>query len=164
MPATLPSNFTPIHAPTAAEMAQIINAITGITNIGVWTSFGGCALTLASTTAITDINGASTSYTKQLASTKSDLLVIAFIGWRVQTAVTAARFYVSINAISTQLALQELDTASAHSQTIGWARITGLGAGGYTPKLQAQKVVNNANQVVIDGNDALGMIIAELPL
>lgn len=160
MSATLPTNWNPNHAPTAAEAAQVLNAITRITNIATaWSESVSVSTTSAS---YIDVTGLSTSYTKNGDSSSSDLLVFVLTGWRTNS-IANARWGVGIGGTDYDVVEFELTTMfNAHIQTVGWVKITGVAAGSYTVQGRVKRK-SGTGTITSDSSDTFALLVIELP-
>lgn len=160
--ATLPTNWLTNHAPTAAEAAQVLSAITRITNISVLRMVPGSPATTGSATYVNLGTGTSLAYTKDGAAAASNLLVfIAATAYRTVTNNSAITIGVNIGGVDTDVAFYTFNALSDHRPVIGFNTITGLAAGAYTVQARVKTVSGTFN---FDTGDQLCMLVAELPL
>jgi hypothetical protein len=162
MPATLPTNFVPDHAPTAAEMAQILNAVFRITNIKIFNSLGGCSLSTTSATYV-DVTNANTSWTKNGGSADSDVAVYMAVDVFSTAVTTVGQLGIGIGGTDSDVKLAYMSQASILAGThVGFTSITGIAAGAYTPKVRARRN-SGAGTVTIDVNCTVSFLVGELP-
>lgn len=162
--ATLPTNWIPDHAPTALELAQVLNAITRITNITVFASAGGCTLSTTSASYV-DITSATTSWTKTAAGSGSTILfAIALDIYPTVAGSTVAMLGVNIGGTDTDVKTATLSTSGTIGGThMGFATIASVAAGAYTVKLRAKRT-SGSGTLTVDSLCNVSFLVGEIPL
>src|SRR5437773_1468564 len=161
MSATLPTNFNPNHTPTAAEMAQVLNAITRITNITVGTFLTTAGLAASGSTSYVDVTGTSINWTKNGDSSSSDVLAIIMASCFVSVASTQPFFGLAIGATDYDVVAMTVNPINTHTMIGGVRAITGVAAGVYTPKVRFKRG-SGTGTTSIDTGDSVTVLVAEL--
>src|SRR6266545_2101935 len=144
MPAALPTNWLVNHPPTAAEAAQVLDAITRITNIAVMSALSPTGITASTSATYVDIAGTSTPWSKRADAAGSNVLVLLTL--RGFSSVAGDR-----------------NLANAHETYVGFAAIPSVAAGSYTPIVRFKRV-SGTGAVTVGGGDTVSFLIGELPL
>lgn len=167
--ATLPTNWIPDHAPTAAELAQLLNAVGRITNIGVFASAGGCTLATTSASYV-DITNASMSWTKGgdgsgTGGVGSTILVaVALAMYSATAGATQGKVGVNIGGTDTDVMITyHSNVGTIQGSYVGFKTIPSVAAGAYTPKLRALRLAGTGT-LTVDTLVNVSFLIGEVPL
>lgn len=140
------------HVVTADEFAATYNVKT-------FQSIGGCTLSIASTT-ITDITGASVSWTKIGSSSQSSIIFQASASCKTSVANDTVDIFVNINGVDTAVTYKSLNTTNHETLPTGWVEIAGVPAGTYTVKLRSNRGFGSGT-ITIDASDTVSFRIEE---
>lgn len=133
-----------------------------LSNIGVFSSLGGCSLGTTSSSYV-DITNASATWTKQGGSADTDVLSIFACSIFSTVATTGSKLAININGTDYDMMLAFASLAStAVGAYVGIARITGVAAGTWTVKARAKRL-SGTGTVSIDGNGNVMWLVGEIP-
>jgi hypothetical protein len=138
-------------------------AITGLTNPAIFNSLGGCTLSTSSASYV-DVVNATINWTKRGGSADSDVLVALMAEMYVGVNATTAVFGIGIGGADTDVVQCYCSTSGTVAGTrVGLARITGLAAAAYTPKVRAKRTAGTG-VLTVDSLCNMAFFIAELPV
>ena len=163
MSATLPTNFVPNHAPDAAEMGQVLSAITRITNIQIMSAIATASRAAYNGTSYADVSGTSAAWTKSADSSGSDVIVLAQCSMFSQTAVDTFKLGINIGGTDYDIANFQCQPINTRYNFVGFRLITGIAAGAYTPILRVKRTSGGTGTVAVDANDCASWLICEAP-
>lgn len=166
MPAALPTNFNPNHAPTAAEMGQILGALSKITNWAAYNSLinGTVSITASTSGTYVDIANFVLNFIKAGDGTQSNVFALLVCGWRTSVVPTSAKFAINFASTDRDLILHEITSAAGtHRNAIGWTIFTGVGAGNFNVRVRIKRNAGTGDMTV-DATDTCSLLLVELPL
>ncbi len=163
MPAALPTNWLVNHPPTAAEAAQVLDAITRITNIAVMSALSPTGITASTSATYVDIAGTSTPWSKRADAAGSNVLVLLTLRGFSSVAGNRNMFAIKIGATDYDVIVGDSNLANAHETYVGFAAIPSVAAGSYTPIVRFKRV-SGTGAVTVGGGDTVSFLIGELPL
>jgi hypothetical protein len=135
-----------------------------ISNVGLFSSLGGCTLSTTSSTYV-DITSASLSWTKIGGSADTDVEVRIDVDIYAATAgSTGAKLAININGTDYDVKLVFISPLGSLDGTqSAVVRVTGVTAGSWTPKLRVKRT-SGTGTLTVDSLCNVSFRVAEIPL